>query len=100
MLQVADFKPDPKEYDDFKWFSADEILEGEFHPALKAAIRDMRAGKAQAALEAAVRAERPAEEIAALAKDFVAAAHRPTRTPVKVTFEGGKYTSAEIPFPS
>lgn len=29
-----------------RWFDADEVLEGDFHPALKQAIRDMRAEKA------------------------------------------------------
>jgi hypothetical protein len=88
---VADYTPDPKEYDGLQWFLTDDVLAGEFHPALKAAIRDLRATQAHVALDAAVHGGGTVDDIAALAKTFVAAAHRPAEGPVQVTFHEGKY---------
>mmetsp|Transcript_27636 Transcript_27636/g.72609 ORF Transcript_27636/g.72609 Transcript_27636/m.72609 type:complete len:230 (-) Transcript_27636:4-693(-) len=95
--EVAHFMPDPKEYDDFRWFDTDEVLAGEFHPALKAAIRDLRAANAHRALEAAVQSGQSAADISELAKVFVTSAHRPSDAPIKVKFEDGKYTTEDLP---
>jgi hypothetical protein len=35
-------KLDPKEYTQSKYFRLDEVLSGEFHPALKQAVRDLK----------------------------------------------------------
>eukprot|EP00038_Savillea_parva_P013267 m.209948 g.209948 ORF g.209948 m.209948 type:complete len:234 (+) comp24783_c0_seq1:55-756(+) len=95
--EVANCRPDPKEYDDLRWFDSDDVLTGEFHPALKAAVRDLRAAKAHAALEAAVQSGQSDTDVAALARHFVAEAHRPSVAPVKVTFSEGKYSTQVLP---
>merc|ERR1711933_693311 len=52
--EMAKVKLDEKEYSDARWFSTDDVLVGEFHPALKQAIRDLRAKRSYEALAEAV----------------------------------------------
>merc|ERR1712146_33650 len=47
---------DKDEYEDARWFDVEEVLKGEFHPALKQAIQDLRAKKAYQSLVDAVAA--------------------------------------------
>lgn len=75
-----------------------EILSGDFHPALKQAVRDMAKRDALGALCVAV-TEHPgdSELVARLAHDFVKARGAAVATPerVKVKFLNGKYEIAE-----
>mmetsp|Transcript_168385 Transcript_168385/g.540981 ORF Transcript_168385/g.540981 Transcript_168385/m.540981 type:complete len:252 (+) Transcript_168385:42-797(+) len=72
--EVGVVKLDEKEYLDAKWFAAEEVLSGEFHPALKQAIRDLRAKRAYEALEALAGDDGVATDdakLAQLAKELV-----------------------------
>ncbi|CAE8651066.1 unnamed protein product, partial [Polarella glacialis] len=48
--EEAAVKLDEQEYEDARWFACEEVLAGEFHPALKQAIWDLRAKSAYEAL--------------------------------------------------
>lgn len=68
--EEAQVKLDDKEYRGARWFDCDEVLSGEFHPALKQAIRDLRLCQAYEALENAGSDD---AEVARLARALVAA---------------------------
>merc|ERR1711957_822630 len=85
--EVATVKLDEKEYKDARWFLAEEVLAGEFHPALKQAIRDLRARKAYVSLETAVAMGADDSQVAQLARDLVARGAASLETPVKVRFD-------------
>jgi hypothetical protein len=90
---------DPKEYSDARWFAADEVLNGPFHPALQTAVRDLHARACYRALERAVAAGSTDQAITAAARALVAA-HGASETwgdgrAVKVRFNGKTYERVE-----
>ena len=64
---------DPKEYSDAGWFDPDELLVGDFHPALKMAVRDLQARNAYLELERAIVTGASVGEVATVARALVAA---------------------------
>ncbi|CAJ1353527.1 unnamed protein product [Effrenium voratum] len=72
--EEAAIKVDDKEYWDLRWFDKGEILAGEFHPVLKQGLRDLHARNLYKSLEQAACQESKDAELAALAREFVAAA--------------------------
>lgn len=68
--EESQVKLDEKEYGDARWFDCNEVLSGEFHPALKQAIRDLRVSQAYEALENAGSDD---AEVAGLARSLVTA---------------------------
>eukprot|EP00929_Paragymnodinium_shiwhaense_P078560 TRINITY_DN40740_c0_g1_i1.p1 TRINITY_DN40740_c0_g1~~TRINITY_DN40740_c0_g1_i1.p1 ORF type:complete len:256 (+),score=55.08 TRINITY_DN40740_c0_g1_i1:67-768(+) len=83
---------DEKEYSDARWFPADEVLAGEFHPALKQAIRDMRAQRAYDALAASVAGGGDDASVAALAKSLVASLQGAPSNPLQINFDAAAST--------
>ena len=55
--EAATIALDPKEYSDARWFLVQEVLDGDFHPALHQALRDLQAHTAFLALSEGVAAE-------------------------------------------
>ena len=53
---------DPKEYSDARWFATRDVLEGDFHPALKQAVRDLAARVAFLRLQEAVAGARDGDD--------------------------------------
>ncbi len=63
---------DENEYSESEWKLPSEIIEGNYHPALKFAVGNMLAGNVLEAMEKKVEEEEGSdEEIAALAKEFL-----------------------------
>eukprot|EP00930_Biecheleria_cincta_P007948 TRINITY_DN109276_c0_g1_i1.p1 TRINITY_DN109276_c0_g1~~TRINITY_DN109276_c0_g1_i1.p1 ORF type:complete len:240 (-),score=53.73 TRINITY_DN109276_c0_g1_i1:28-747(-) len=83
--EEAKVKLDENEYRDARWFDCDEVLAGEFHPALKQAIQDLRLCQAYEALENAGSDD---AEVARLARALVAAMGKSAcKEPVHVNFD-------------
>eukprot|EP00041_Stephanoeca_diplocostata_P006583 m.89130 g.89130 ORF g.89130 m.89130 type:complete len:229 (-) comp16437_c0_seq7:1168-1854(-) len=94
--EVAACILDIKEYSDAKWFDTNAVLAGDFHPALKQAIRDMRADMAFGVLQELVYSESASnDDIAAAARDLVTVTEGCKLSPTKVRFKDGRYTEAE-----
>mmetsp|Transcript_86422 Transcript_86422/g.268507 ORF Transcript_86422/g.268507 Transcript_86422/m.268507 type:complete len:249 (-) Transcript_86422:43-789(-) len=85
--EEASIAVDEKEYASTSWFESDEVLAGEFHPALKQAIRDMRTKRAYEALAAAIADNAGDAAIARHARDLVWLGGRAPRAPVHVHFD-------------
>ena len=62
---------DPDEYVESRWIALDEILAGDFHPALKQAAADLQAMRAFRRLQAAVATDGTDAEVAAAARALV-----------------------------
>lgn len=62
---------DEKEYGEWEWKEPREILEGNFHPALKYAVGCFLAGEALEELEECERRGGGDEEVAKLAREFL-----------------------------
>eukprot|EP00850_Spirogloea_muscicola_P015539 SM000120S25688 [mRNA] locus=s120:147613:149373:+ [translate_table: standard] len=62
---------DDKEYSQFGWFNLKEMIEGDFHPALKASARDLLARHAWDRLVSTVEKDADARDIVAAARQLV-----------------------------
>eukprot|EP00927_Polykrikos_kofoidii_P051548 TRINITY_DN45342_c0_g1_i1.p1 TRINITY_DN45342_c0_g1~~TRINITY_DN45342_c0_g1_i1.p1 ORF type:complete len:239 (-),score=39.70 TRINITY_DN45342_c0_g1_i1:94-810(-) len=62
---------DPKEYSESDWKSPNEILEGNFHPALKFAVHSLLTNRKLDDLKQAVATGEDDHEVAKFAKDFI-----------------------------
>lgn len=62
---------DENEYSESEWKLPSEIIEGNYHPALKFAVGNMLAGNVLEAMEKKVEEEGSDEEVAALAREFL-----------------------------
>lgn len=87
-------KLDEKEYRDARWWSCDEVLTGDFHPALKQAVRDLRAREAYLSLEEAVLSSASDAEVSALARQLIQAGGSAPQEPVCVRFDAQSETYA------
>mmetsp|Transcript_13082 Transcript_13082/g.26114 ORF Transcript_13082/g.26114 Transcript_13082/m.26114 type:complete len:240 (+) Transcript_13082:147-866(+) len=100
---------DTAEYHETRWWGTDAVLAGEFHPALKRAIRDVRAADAFRKLRAAVGAEGCDGNDAAVATAARAVVEEADARngaaarlgfgpddPVAVSFVGGKYVYRKV----
>merc|ERR1712232_256898 len=92
--EVSKVQLDEKEYSDARWFGAEEVLAGEFPPALKQAIRDLRAKAKFKSLEAAVEAGADDASVASLARDLARLGSDAPKVPVQIQFDidSRKYT--------
>lgn len=78
---------DDKEYSDARWFPVEEVLEGEFHPALKQAIRDLRAKQAYRRLAEAVERGGDDGAVAACARELVRCGAEAPAAPLQVNWD-------------
>jgi len=85
--ELASIAIDEQEYANTSWFECDEVLAGQFHPAIKQAIRDMRVVKAYEAMAASIAEGVDDTALAQHARDLVWLVGRPTRTIVRVHFD-------------
>uniref|UniRef100_A0A7S2N1I2 Nudix hydrolase domain-containing protein n=1 Tax=Helicotheca tamesis TaxID=374047 RepID=A0A7S2N1I2_9STRA len=97
--EVSKAEFDNKEYSECKWFDVEEVLAGEFHPALKQAIWDSRCKASYKELENIVAKGGDDAAVAAAARNLVVQGAPPARgfEPVKVRFSGGKYEYVGTP---
>ena len=71
--EVAKVVLDDKEYEDAKWMEPKDILDGDFHPALKFAVRSLLGARKFGELQALVAASTDNHlEVATLARELVA----------------------------
>ena len=68
---------DKNEYSDSKWISFDELLSGDYHPALKVSARALLAQSKQRELQAAVSGGSGDAEIARIARELCALSQPP-----------------------
>ena len=100
--EVAGAVFDEKEYAATKWWPAEDVLSGDFHPALKQAIRDVRAADAFKRLRELVVAGGADADVATAARLLVETAGARDAAvdalggadgaPVAVSFANGRYT--------
>ena len=93
---------DEKEYAATKWWPVEDVLSGDFHPALKQAIRDVRAADAFKRLRELVVAGGADADVATAARLLVESSGARDATvdalggadgaPVAVSFANGRYT--------
>ncbi|GAQ85826.1 hypothetical protein KFL_002560100 [Klebsormidium nitens] len=70
--EVRTIHLDEKEYSDVRWFSIDEIIAGDFHPALRSAARDLKTRQIFDNLKSAVANESDDKSLAYAARHLVA----------------------------
>mmetsp|Transcript_32848 Transcript_32848/g.48920 ORF Transcript_32848/g.48920 Transcript_32848/m.48920 type:complete len:249 (-) Transcript_32848:665-1411(-) len=95
--EVSKAEFDNKEYAECKWWEVEEVLAGEFHPALKQAIWDSRSKKSYKTLEKIVANSGDDAAVAAAARNLVVGGtpFSGGSKPVKVRFSDGKYEYVE-----
>eukprot|EP00933_Yihiella_yeosuensis_P080064 TRINITY_DN93470_c0_g1_i1.p1 TRINITY_DN93470_c0_g1~~TRINITY_DN93470_c0_g1_i1.p1 ORF type:complete len:248 (-),score=48.45 TRINITY_DN93470_c0_g1_i1:52-795(-) len=76
-------KLDKAEYSDARWFRTEDILAGEFHPALKQSVHDLHAKEAYMALQTAVDGGSNDSTIAQLAKELLKKVESGNTVPVQ-----------------
>jgi len=69
--EAAAIRKDPREYEDSLWLTADDLLSGRFHPALKRAVRDLQKTRMFQELEDMVENRASEKELAAKAVAYV-----------------------------
>mmetsp|Transcript_23189 Transcript_23189/g.69461 ORF Transcript_23189/g.69461 Transcript_23189/m.69461 type:complete len:255 (+) Transcript_23189:278-1042(+) len=95
---------DADEYETAAWKTPLEVLDGDFHPALQQAVRDLLARRALAALRDAVECDRGDQIIAQRARHYMAWKDAGPTASAKVRFNGSyrfvdEASGAEVPRP-